>query len=337
MSALIATKAPLKGGCAPGLSSGACDYLRRDSRPIIITGAGGWIGRATLDLLVRSLGYEATRERVHCYGTSTRQIEIEPGIAFNQRPLPAMLSLPRRPSIVLHLAFLTKDKVAGMSEEEYRHANGELARKVAEALDKIGADRLFVASSGAAAFAEDQNASPDLRLYGQLKLDDEVLFANWAGEQVDRRAVIARIYSLSGPHINKHQTYALASFIIDALAGRPISIKTNVPVTRSYVAIRELMSLVFSSLLTDKSKPVVRFDSGGEPHELGELAQCVASEICAVAVDRPAVSEGPSNHYVGDGRAYRQLLANHHIEPVDLVTQVRETAAFLAMQQGFSK
>lgn len=330
MQSAIASLGPAQGRPAPGLSEGASDCLRQDARRIVITGAGGWIGRATLDLLVRCLGLEAARDRVRCFGSSARQIEIEPGIAFDQQPLSAIHDLPKLPSIVLHLAFLTKDKVAGMSEEDYRRANEALSREVAEALGAIGADRLFIASSGAAAFADNPKASPDLRIYGRLKRDDEELFANWAGAEPGRRAVIARIFSLSGPHINKHQTYALASFIVDALAGQAISIKAQVPVTRSYVAIRELMSLVMSALLADDGEPVLRFDSGGEPQELGDLARCVAGAIGPVPIDRDPIGDGPASHYVGDDRHYRELLALHRIEHVDLVTQVNETAAFLA-------
>jgi nucleoside-diphosphate-sugar epimerase len=337
MNASVASITPLQGERTPGLSEGACNYLRRDERRIIITGAGGWIGRATLDLLTRCLGFETARDRVRCFGTSSRQIEVGNGITFDQQPLSAIHDLPERPSIVLHLAFLTKDKVAGMAEEDYRQANGELSRKVAEALGRIGADRLFLASSGAAAYADDPAASPDLRLYGRLKRDDEELFANWAEERPGRRAVIARIYNLSGPHINKFRTYALASFIIDALAGEAIAIKAQVPVTRSYVAVRELMSLVFCSLLADEGEQVLRFDSGGDAHELGDLARCIATAIGPVPIKRAPISHGPASHYVGDDRRYRELLAQHRIEHVDLVTQVLETASFIAKRPEFTK
>jgi nucleoside-diphosphate-sugar epimerase len=337
MNASVTRMTPFQGKRAPGLSESACNYLRRDERRIIITGAGGWIGRATLDLLFRCLGLETARDRVRCFGSSFRHLEVGPGITLDQLPLSAIHDLPKRPSIVLHLAFVTKDKVAGMAEDDYRRANRELSREVSEALGRIGADRLFVASSGAADYAEDPEASPDLRLYGRLKRDDEELFANWAAKRPGRRAAIARIYSLSGPHINKHQTYALASFIVDALAGQAISIKAQVPVTRSYVAVRELMSLVFSSLLADEGEQVLRFDSGGDPHELGELARCIATAIGPVPINRAPICDGPANHYVGDGRRYRELLAQHRIEHVDLVTQVLETAAFIINRPEFTK
>ena len=67
-----------------------------------------------------------------------------------------------------------------------------------EALDRIDARAIFVASSGAAAAAEDPTASPAMSVYGWLKKGDEDAFAGWAEER-GRRAVICRIFALSGP------------------------------------------------------------------------------------------------------------------------------------------
>jgi UDP-glucuronate decarboxylase len=337
MSALLASMGSLLAGPRPGLSRGAIEALRRDGRSIVITGAGGWIGRATLDLIVRCLGLEEARDRIRCFGSMARQVDIGEGVTFDQQPLDGLRHLPKRPSLVLHLAFLTKDKVSNMAAEDYRKANLALSRQVAEALDDIGADRLFVSSSGAAAFADEPQAPSDLKLYGRLKRDDEDRFAAWSGNGPGRRAVIARIFSLSGPYINKHQTYALASFILDSLRGQPIEIHAPMPVTRSYVAIRELMSLVFSALLTDTGDELLRFDSGGEPLELEQVARCVADALGAQGIKRKPLTSDCESYFAGDDLRYRALLARHGIEHVDLHAQVIETAAFLAAQPGLPK
>ena len=82
--------------------------------------------------------------------------------------------------------------------------------------------------------------------------------------------MIARLFNLSGPYINKHQAYALAQFILDAQAGRPVEVRAPKPVYRSFVSIRELMSLAFA-LLGQSTSGVTRFDSGGEVLELGVI------------------------------------------------------------------
>lgn len=311
----------------PRLSGPAADALPASDARIVITGASGWIGNAMLELLYNTLGPGDFAKRVFAFGSASRSIDFG-AATIEQRPLIAMLALPALPTLVLHLAFLTKDKVAGMDEEEYRRLNLVLSRTVVEALDMIGATAVFVASSGAAEYVDDPAASPAVRLYGSLKKADEDAFARWAEER-GRRAVIARIFALSGPHINKHDNYALASFIKDVLAGRAIAIRSDFPVYRSYVAIRELMSLVFAAML-DEPTGVVRFSTGGERLEMQGIAEIVAEALVQVPIERPPLRTGKIDEYIGDDAAYRQLLSAYGIEHLPFRDQVAETAAFLA-------
>lgn len=307
----------------------AAEALARDERRIVIVGAGGWIGRSALEMLHAALGAEEFSRRVVCFGSSARDLSLADGSLVAQAPLAQLAALPPRPSLVLHLAFLTKDKVAGMAEADFIAGNRQISDLVVDSLDRIGADRLFVASSGAAAFAEDPVAAADLRLYGRLKRDDENRFAAWAGTAPGRRAAIGRLYAVSGPFINKPETYALADFILAALANRPVVVRAPVPVYRSYVAVRELVSLVFADLLACEAPAVLRFDTGGEPLELGALADKVA-DVLGGRAERASIGEGPANRYVGDHGNWLQLLADHALDHVPIERQIAETAAWLS-------
>lgn len=300
--------------------------LAQGEQRIVVTGAGGWLGLATLELLADALGQDFAK-RVACFGSSARTLELRGGRHVPQAPLADLKDLPARPTWLLHLAFLTKDRAEAMSEADYRAANRAIGDTVLGALDRIGVEAIFVASSGAAGRADDPAASAAMRLYGALKQADEALFASWA-EAKDRRAVIARIFSLTGPYINKHQAYAMASFILDGIAGRPIAVNAPHGVSRSYVAIRELMSLAFASLGAGK-QGVVRFDSGGKALELGDVARTVASVFEDIEVQRAPIGDTPEDRYCGDDDAYTVLLARHSIAPVSLAQQVAETAAYL--------
>lgn len=303
------------------------EQLRLSDRRIVITGAGGWLGLATLDLLADALGGHFV-DRVQCFGATARTIILGGGRSISQQPLEALSSLSRTPSSLLHFAFLTKDRAEGMAEAEYRAANVAIRDKVLAALSPIGVDRLFGASSGAAAKADDPQASAAMRLYGELKLLDEEAFAEWASGTPGRLAVIGRIFNVTGPYINKHEAYAIASFILDALAGRAIAVRATRRVVRANVAIRELMSLVFAMLAEDRG-PVVRFDSGGDPLELGELATVVSHRLSGRGVQRAAITDPVADIYHGDVAAYRALLKRHGIGSVALGDQIAETAAYL--------
>jgi len=310
---------------ATALAPSAVSELLKDTRRIVVVGAGGWVGRGLLRSLHSALGADAFSQRVFAFGSSTRMIDLGDTISIAQRPLDELAWLHPQPTALFHLAFLTKDKVAVTDREEYCETNRALSNTVLEALSAIGADRLFVASSGAAAFADDPSASEDLRIYGGLKREDEDRFVAWAEADTGRRAVVTRIYNLTGPFINKHDTYALASFIIDALAGRPISVRAPMRVARSYVAISELVSLVLFQLLGSGGVPVYRYDSGGEVLELREVAAEVARVLGGTVVRAP-ITESMDNNYTGDTETYASLLEAAGLAPVPLGQQILNTA-----------
>jgi len=314
-----------------GLAPHSAEAIRSSTSRIVITGAGGWLGLATLEALAAALGlgFEA---RVRCFGSSRRNLPLLSGATIEQRPLAEIARLDPTPTIVLHFAFLTMDRAEAMDEAAYRAANRASNQTLLDALGSIGAEAIFVASSGAAYRADDPHASPAMRLYGALKCEQEDLFAAWA-EQTRKRAVIARIFNISGPHINKHDSYALASFILDALAGKPIRIRSSHLVIRSYVAVRELMSLVFGLLLQGQAS-ITRFDTGGEPLEMQEIARIVADQFGDVPIDRPPLDGTIVDRYAGDDRDYRALLADHHIDPVPFARQVIETIEFLSLSEA---
>lgn len=309
------------------LQTSVAAQINAGNRRIILAGAGGWLGLATLELLADALG-SAFADRVVCFGSSERRLSLRDGRAVQQYPLAQMAALERRPSLLLHYAFLTKDRAEIMAEAEYRSANAAIRDRVLASLDRIGVEALFLASSGAAARADDPHASPAMRLYGELKRADEEVFGDWARSADGRRAAICRIYNLTGPYINKHGAYAMASFILDALAGRRIAVRAPRPVVRANVAIRELLSLVLAAL-ADGGEGVLQFDSGGVPLELGDIAAMVAQCLGSPGVDRAAIDELRPDAYFGDADSYNDLLDRYQIDEVDLTTQIIETADYM--------
>jgi nucleoside-diphosphate-sugar epimerase len=296
---------------------------------IVVAGAGGWIGLAAVEELHELLGEDFHR-RVVCFGSSHRWLSLRGGLRVEQRPLSEIGALPFAPTLVLYLAFLTQEKAGMMSREAYVTANEAISDLVFNNLDKIGAEAVFVASSGAVEMVGVPGAHENKALYGDLKLKDEARFAAWASER-GRRTVIARIFGLSGAYINKLDSYALACFIVDVLAGRPIDIKAAHPVFRSYVAVDELMSVVFA-LMTDGASGTTLFDTGADRgYEMSEIAEGVAEALGhRHGVKRPIISDPDPDIYVGDGRFYSELCDLCEVQRVDFAAQVRETAKFLA-------
>lgn len=313
----------------PGLSGAGARRLGEGDERVVITGAGGWLGMATLEMLHGLLG-DAFHRRVACFGAGGRTLSLRGGVEVTQRPLGALAGLRAKPSILLHLAFLTQERFNEMSAEAYVRVNRTISDQVRAALDSIGAEAAFLGSSGAVYLTDDPLAPESKRHYGALKRFDEARFARWA-EGAGHRLAIGRVFNIAGPYINKRPSYALSSFIADVQAGRPIEIRAANRVYRSYVALEELMSVVFAAL-TDADGGAVTFDTLGETVvELDDLAQSVQQALGRhVGVRRPPLADDAPDRYVGDGAAYLGLLRRFDVHRMPLAEQIVQTADYMA-------
>lgn len=303
--------------------------LRASDWRVLVTGAGGWLGQAALELLADALGPD-WRKRVIAFGSNERLLVLRDGSEIRQQQLAMLPTCTRQPSLLLHLAYLTREKATHMPVEAYIATNRALSRLAAEGGAAIGVERAFVTSSGAthAALAAADDADPGL-LYGKLKLEDEALFEHLARDTPGRRAFVARLFNLSGPYINK--PYALASFIDQARSGR-IHVRATHPVVRSYTSASNLLGVAMAQLLADDAPPFLRVETAGDQQvEVGELARMVRDLISpAAAIERAGCAPGPIDHYVGDGTVYRRLLGEHGIAEHSLPRQIADTAEYLA-------
>jgi nucleoside-diphosphate-sugar epimerase len=302
------------------------DALQANDRRIIITGAGGWLGLTLLDLLDKLLGPSAL-ERVHCFGSSERMLELVNGKKVPQQPLDQITQLAERPSVLFHFAFLTKDRAEVMDHDAYCKANRAIQQLVLNALVQIGVQSVFLASSGAAYRANDVSASEAMRIYGSLKLEDELDFSKWA-EQSGQQLITARIFNVSGPYINKISAYAMASFIADVLRGQPIAVTATKPVYRSYTSAEQLMSLALAAMLSPEQQKL-SFDTGGKKLEMRELAAEVAAALNGSVAAVPAMIDDVSDDYTGDAEGYDRLMAQYNIHAISLRQQILETASYL--------
>jgi nucleoside-diphosphate-sugar epimerase len=303
--------------------------LRGSHWRVIVTGASGWLGRAALELLAGDLG-PGWPNRVEAFGSRTCRLMLRSGLEIVQRPLSELGALPPAPSLLMHFAYLTREKVTGMSPEDYIRTNREITRTVLDAGARIGVERAMVASSGAVHAALAAPASPDpALLYGRLKLEEEALFASFVEEMPRRRALVLRLFNLSGPYINK--PYALSSFIEQALAGR-IRVQAPNPVIRSYTSVANLLSVGLGHLMSDEAEPFLRVETAGESEvEMSALAEAVRAVVNpAATVERAALDGRTSDRYVGDGRAYRALMQRHGVVEDPLVRQIADTADYLS-------
>jgi UDP-glucuronate decarboxylase len=305
--------------------------LSAGTAPVIVTGAGGWLGRVTLDLLCDLLG-ERFDTRVMAFGSHARDILLPGGRQLYCRALADLAAYDGPPPLIIHHACLTKDRVGALGADAFLAINASIRDQLSELIRRCGTAGFFLPSSGAVYgpgrnLTEDAAANP----YGVSKLRDEVHFSD-----VARRGgfplVIARVFNMSGPFINKPEAYALASFLTALQAGRPIEIRATRRVVRSYVHAGDLLLLVLGALLLRPMADPLLFDTEGElAIEVGDLARrCVrVLGVAEAAIHRPNPENLPDDVYVGDGATMRTLAAALSLPLRPLDTQIADTAAGL--------
>jgi UDP-glucuronate decarboxylase len=309
------------------------DSVRASSCNFVVTGASGWLGKATLEMLRQALGADFAT-RVTALGSRQSQISFADGQTC---PVQALLEwqLPLgQPVIIFHYAFLTKDKVGGISTEEYVARNEAISRGVRAWIEAGNVRGVVMPSSGAVYdFLHTKSRDPAALLYGQLKYNDEIAFSATC-EANSTGLLIPRVFNLSGPYINKFDSYALASFIFQILSARPVTIHARRPVIRSYYFIGDLIELCLQLLFKQTTSKTECFDVAGEEVvELGELSQRVA----AVLADRspmfvqrlPMLENAVEDLYVGNRKRIEELETYLGIRPMPLDAQISATSLYI--------
>jgi nucleoside-diphosphate-sugar epimerase len=283
--------------------------------PIIVTGAGGWLGMAVLEMLESVFGDDLPN-RVTAFTARARALLLRSGRSVAARDYVALETMPAPPALIFHFAFLTRGHAG---QENYVAVNAEITRVMHGFIARNGAAGLVLPSSGAAYMAE---------TYGILKRADEDIF----GAQAAARhfpAAIVRIFNLSGPYINNLKSYALACIIADILAGGPIRLRAAHPVWRAYAHVEDVLNIATARVLRGET---ATFDTGARtPVEIGDLASQASRLLTGheLPVIRPEWQAGIADRYVGDFGAYRGAAAAAGVKPRDLDQQILDTAKYL--------
>jgi nucleoside-diphosphate-sugar epimerase len=316
----------------PALPDDLAAALRTTDHRILVTGAGGWIGSATLHMLNSALGPDAFKRRVRAFAGRARTLSLMDGTEVLLLPLEALGEIKDGPSLLFHYAFLGKERVADMPLADYVAANARITAIVRGAVQRLRPAGMFLTSSGAV-YRADRSIESDLAAnpYGVLKHRDETVFAE-ACAASGVKLVTARVFNLSGEYINKVTSYALSSFILDALAGRPITVRAKRRVERSYVYAGDVVRMALACLLDRAPAPPVFDTAGGQVVELGELAELVR-KACGLSDSSILRDEfdtaAQSDRYVGDPAIMEALAGSKQMPIMPLAPQIELTAGYL--------
>lgn len=298
----------------------------------IISGAAGWMGRATLHVLINQLGVEPSL--IVGIGTKRSEIELKDGKSI---PVKRWSDLPEKQSdldIFFHYAFITRDKLNQISLNNYIRENKKITAEAIDLIRKYKPKHVVSVSSGAVysgfgstTMVDDLFNNP----YGTLKLEEEKALLS-VTEEYGSSLTVARLWNLSGEDIQNVYPFALSNFILDALNYSKITIRSESLVFRRYVDARQLAILLYH--LAQQNRTII-FDTGGPLIELRDLAKEIANQIGKIEIIAPQTRHDlDPDRYYSESYIFELLCSEIlNTEPLGMSDQVQATIAGLKFKK----
>ncbi len=295
-----------------------------DCPKIVLTGPTGWIGAGILAHLANRFG-GGWQDSVRLFGTSARTVSAPDGSSLVMRPLDEIDGEATRDAIVIHLAYLTKEKVELVGERRFMDTNLAIDDAVLAAISAGQPRFVFVASSGAAALAA---AGSNRHPYGLSKLRQEDRFLELAASK-NFPVLIGRIYNLSGPYINKLESYAISNFLGQARKTGEITIEARVPVFRSFLHIDNLSQLIVEAGIRALGflKPIDM--CGAQTMEMSDIASAVVALVPGTTIARSPIDWTRPSAYLGNFTETKILSMQLDVALVAFSEQVADTARWM--------
>ncbi len=314
-----------------GFSSDTGRKLIESGLDVVVTGAGGWLGQATLEMLETSLGPE-TAARLHVFASRRRSVTLRSETELEVLPLSELPRLNIGPHLLAHYAFATRELVSELGHLDYVSHNQQITELVASHVERTRSVGVLMVSSGAVYLGDHLATNP----YGVMKAREERRFSDVVATLGQSgpapRAVVPRLFNLAGPFLNKPDRYVLGSILRDIARGGPIQLHSTHPVVRSYVHVRDLVDLAFAVMLGDGPAPFEPFDTAGDREiEVGDLAKLAATVLGKpeMPIKRPPFDHTEDDRYVGDPAAINSLARLYGVKMSSLSQQIEDTALFM--------
>jgi len=285
------------------------------TRPVLITGAQGFVGRYLAAALLRDgrnevigLGRSSAHPARFTHQVSVNRILLPAPVPLGIRPCGnyryVQLDLTDeaavhaliaqiRPSIVFHLAGSLRDE----SFDALLSNNIRATHNVCRALAEVGgATRLVFASSGSVygdlgaggAPLRESGATHPIDLYSVAKRASEDIVRVF-GSAAGMTAIIARIFNVAGPgQEERHLVGRVASQIADVLRGTAHSIRVGPLVTsRDFIDVRDVATALVTLAESGTSNSICNVASGQEI----EVHRILDHLLTATGDKRPTIEQ----------------------------------------------
>jgi nucleoside-diphosphate-sugar epimerase len=285
--------------------------------PIAISGASGWLGNQTIEVI----GKIASAEPPLLFTSNGRDIVLRD---IGKRETQSFLESQTPASLegFIHLAFLTRDKVETIGPKDFISTNLSLISKACQFIESSKPKWVVTVSSGAILDRSSGALESNIKKnpYGFCKRVEELLIAQSA-QKVGASVVIGRLWGASGQLMPPNSAYALSDFIISAHKEKKIIIKSGGKVFRRYLDAGEFMEVLIRAAMSGKSLTI---NSGGPRVEIGDLAEMVLEHFHEVEIQRPPALDHVDDYYPR-GDEFENLAEELGVELTGLKSQVSRT------------
>lgn len=286
---------------------------------ILVTGATGWLGKSSISFL---LNKKYAIKNIIAAASTEKILTLD---ELTTIPVENFLNLETSEEIdgIIHLAFLTREKVSVTSIENYVETNRKITNKVVDLIKDLKPNWVVNVSSGAVFNPKTKELEQSLENnpYGFLKLVEEKEI-KIGTDSVGANLVIGRLWGASGSLMRLNRAYALSDFIFQALKDKKISINSNKTVLRRYVDAEIFMGVLIENALLGRNLVI---DSGGPLVEIGELASVVGQALEVDKILRPKILSSELDDYYPRGEEFATFAAEFKLPISDIREQVANT------------
>jgi nucleoside-diphosphate-sugar epimerase len=283
------------------------DIRLLEGKRIAILGASGWMGRTLIDL-----SSKLENISLHLSASTKKQIDVsgfQYGVfKYERSDLEAF-----QPQIILNCAFLTREKLEVLGSSRFAKMNALLTDEFIHLASLPSVEFAMTLSSGAAVH-EKLRHTP----YGLLKAEEEARAL--ALRSTGRNIFVARLWSVSGKHVQRPQDYAFSDLIYQAKVNRKVVVKSSGLVYRRYVDAEQFLAVSIAEGINERHSVV---DSGGPQVEIRELAIEIA-KIHEVAF----LLKAPETHfaldsYLSTNDMWHRMLNSQNVRELSLMEQIK--------------
>jgi UDP-glucose 4-epimerase len=300
---------------------------------ILVTGAAGFIGSHTADLLL-ALGHDVLGIDNFRSGREENLANASrnPRFRFLREDLTADGLLIRivaaeKPDAILHLAALVSIPESIADPILNRRLNLDATRVVTAAAVASGSVRRVVFASSAAVYGTNADLplhetaqTRPLSPYGEAKLESEKILADLSRSQPAISTVALRYFNVYGPRQDPRSPYSGVISILAAAFrdGRPFTLHGDGGQTRDFISVADVAMANKLALTRPVNGSLVLNVCTGQATALTEMIR-VMGTITGRSLDpaRQPAREGDIRHSLGAHEAAQRHLGFRRADPVE--------------------